>query len=764
MPAPRIVTGGRISTARAGERPRIVRSPPPRVGPAWGPSPVVRKLPQSLGATIATVGLALSSLVDSFDDNTVDTALWPNSFGAYSETGGRARITCDTGYNAYSSWLAYTLHESGMFLRAYPPAAGGATTEAWAQVLIKQQTAGTDIGFEISPLSGNLTMFSRVGFFDAGAVAVTYDATAHAWLQIRETGGTVYWETSPDGHTWTTRRTLTSPTWVGDPNLEFQLISHRSDGVNDYAEYDSLNVAPPVTAALGTASETDSGQTLPPSKRAALGISSGTETVQVLGRTKRITLGTALETSTGQTIGRMKSRTAGIAGEAGSGQAVSRTKSRTLSLASQIEAAQQPGRTKTRSTAPASSTETAQAATSTKRPTAGVASEAETAQALTAHRTAALGTAVESDAGVATAAHKKVTAATASQADAAVPLAKTKSRTLGQAVETSTAQTAGRLKSRAVGASTGIDAAQDMARSKRASVASASAGETSQGLIGAKTAAIASAADGEAAQDAHTAKTAPALCTVAVEAAQALHAAKTAYAGPALTQDGAQPLTAVKRHPVVAAAEICTVQQISVAGGVQPATDIGAARPLAALKQLTLGIAQESSQAVVPAAGKHAAVALAIGAETAQALGVAKRATLATAGETAQAVTLREAQLHQLPATQSTEAAQPLMPVKRRHLGTAAGTCTAGQLAVRKTRMLVPAAGTDTAVALIRGPLVEDVDVTVGAPYSPWAASSPHAAPYGVGAASDAWRPGALYGTPVTTAVPVEGWEVAAPC
>ncbi|MFE2469713.1 hypothetical protein [Streptomyces mirabilis] len=243
---------GTVTTARAGLRSTAVQSPPTRLGPAWGPAKTVRQLPEATGAMVAAVGLALGSLVDSFDDNFTDLALWPNSFGTYSETGGRARVSCDAGFNAYSSALTYRLAESSMFLRVYPPAAGGATTEAWTQILVKQMTNGTDLGFEISPFSGNLTMFSRVGFFDAGAVAIPYDAAAHAWLRIRETGSTVYWDTSPDTLTWTNQRALASPTWVTDPNLEFQLIAHRSDGTTDYAEFDNLNV--PVNVVQGAAS------------------------------------------------------------------------------------------------------------------------------------------------------------------------------------------------------------------------------------------------------------------------------------------------------------------------------------------------------------------------------------------------------------------------------------------------------------------------------------------------------------------------------
>lgn len=219
----------------------------------------------------------ISALVDDFNDGIVDPAKWPDSFGTYSEVGGRARVACNTGFNAYSSALAYTLAGSSVYLRGYPPAAGGATTEAWAQILIKSDVGGTDLGFELRAITGELVMFSRTGFFDAGAVNIPYDPAAHAWLRVRETGGTTYWDTSPDAATWTNRRTLASPAWVSATDLEFQLIAHRSDGTPDFAEFDNVNVTGTIVA-LGTAVETNTAQPLGRTKTRALGIATETDT------------------------------------------------------------------------------------------------------------------------------------------------------------------------------------------------------------------------------------------------------------------------------------------------------------------------------------------------------------------------------------------------------------------------------------------------------------------------------------------------------
>lgn len=189
------------------------------------------------------------TLLDTFDDNAVDTTKWPSNYntgagGVPTETGGRARVVCGTGFSAYASDTAYTLQDSHAWVRLFPPAAGGAASEAWGQLLIASSTSGTDVIFEVNAVTGLLTMAVRVGFFDAGAVSISYDATNHAWLRIRESGGSLLWDTSADGLTWTNRRTAVSPAWVADADLEMQLIAHRDSGTPDVAEFDSFNATP----------------------------------------------------------------------------------------------------------------------------------------------------------------------------------------------------------------------------------------------------------------------------------------------------------------------------------------------------------------------------------------------------------------------------------------------------------------------------------------------------------------------------------------
>lgn len=50
-------------------------------------------------------------------------------------------------------------------------------------------------------------------------VALDYDPLAHAWWRIREAGGRVLWDTSPNGSAWVNRRVAARTMDVGDLTL-----------------------------------------------------------------------------------------------------------------------------------------------------------------------------------------------------------------------------------------------------------------------------------------------------------------------------------------------------------------------------------------------------------------------------------------------------------------------------------------------------------------------------------------------------------------
>ncbi|MGA5767427.1 hypothetical protein ACPC36_08085 [Streptomyces pseudogriseolus] len=185
----------------------------------------------------------LTTLVDNFNDNVIGPN-WGDSYGGVTETGGRARVPLVAGaYAGYQTGRAWTLAGASIYLKTPTLPAASTGTDVGVHFMITSPVEGTGIGFKINRVTNKLRMQSNVDYFDAGAVELTYDAVNHLWLRLREDGTNVYWDTSPNGSTWTNRRTLATPAWVTTAidQCAVDLFCYRDAGVTDYAEYDNVN-------------------------------------------------------------------------------------------------------------------------------------------------------------------------------------------------------------------------------------------------------------------------------------------------------------------------------------------------------------------------------------------------------------------------------------------------------------------------------------------------------------------------------------------
>jgi hypothetical protein len=188
---------------------------------------------------------SLSTLQDNFNDSVIAPD-WGNSYGGVSESGGKAHVPCGTGYAGYQTAYSWTLAGASFFVAVTTVPAASTATEAYASVFVNHPdiaTNGTRIGYVINTVSGQLRCKNDVGYFDAGAVDLTYSAVDHKFLRIREDGTNVYWDTSPDGTTWTNRRTLATPAWITTSvdTCALDLSAHRDAGTPDEAQYDLAN-------------------------------------------------------------------------------------------------------------------------------------------------------------------------------------------------------------------------------------------------------------------------------------------------------------------------------------------------------------------------------------------------------------------------------------------------------------------------------------------------------------------------------------------
>ncbi|MER7738896.1 LamG-like jellyroll fold domain-containing protein [Streptomyces sp. NPDC096538] len=181
----------------------------------------------------------LAMLADDFDDDRISPTLWPASYGGATETGGRARIPVNPGaFAAYQTAREWKLAGSHFSVKMPTAPAAGGSSEAIVSVMVNSTTGGTRVGFSYNPVAGTLRCVNETAYWDASGVSLAYSPISHAWLRIRESGGTLYWETSSDGFGWTVRRSLATPAWVTAQTVTVELLGNRTSGTGDFVEFD----------------------------------------------------------------------------------------------------------------------------------------------------------------------------------------------------------------------------------------------------------------------------------------------------------------------------------------------------------------------------------------------------------------------------------------------------------------------------------------------------------------------------------------------
>ncbi|MGW0785748.1 LamG-like jellyroll fold domain-containing protein [Streptomyces sp. NPDC002913] len=182
---------------------------------------------------------ALEQLVDDFDDGRVDPAKWTTTGGS-TEVGGRLRQPMAATVARHTSVREWSLAGSQLTVKLCTVPGANGSSSASASWYVYSNTSGTRLRWSYNPLTGQLRAAIEVGGADAGGVNLTYSPIDHAWLRVRETSGTVYMETSPDGWDWTVRRSAATPAWVGTDMVQVEFAATRTGGTPDVIEWDYL--------------------------------------------------------------------------------------------------------------------------------------------------------------------------------------------------------------------------------------------------------------------------------------------------------------------------------------------------------------------------------------------------------------------------------------------------------------------------------------------------------------------------------------------
>lgn len=195
----------------------------------------------------------LSTLVDTFTTAPIGSQWTVNGAGVQD---GQLYVnaTQNAGVPVFSSARSaagYTFTGSSLMfeLKAVPGIAGN-TVNAQAWVMDPTPADTVDrIGFEYVGATNTLDCLGQTGatYTPIGTTtSLTYDPVAHRWLRIAHSGTAITWQTSPDGLTWTTRRTLSTgiPTWTTKTTLIASFEASRTTGTNDTLRIDNVNTTP----------------------------------------------------------------------------------------------------------------------------------------------------------------------------------------------------------------------------------------------------------------------------------------------------------------------------------------------------------------------------------------------------------------------------------------------------------------------------------------------------------------------------------------
>lgn len=124
--------------------------------------------------------------------------------GTAAVDAGQFRLPCTAGYTSlFSSPTTFDLTGQSVAVQVISQPGAVGTRE----FIIELELDANNAIFMFHS-GGDFVGRLRQGGANDSATLATYSATTHAWWRIRESGGSILWETSPDGVGWSTLRTL----------------------------------------------------------------------------------------------------------------------------------------------------------------------------------------------------------------------------------------------------------------------------------------------------------------------------------------------------------------------------------------------------------------------------------------------------------------------------------------------------------------------------------------------------------------------------
>lgn len=189
-----------------------------------------------------------ATLIDTFD-TAVDYGKWSNAYPHMGATpvveSGRLKLQyTGTQYCGLISRDMFDLTESGVFAQVVAPTEGFSSRETG----ILLRSGGGDHAMLMIVRGASppgILLRLRQNSSNSDSTLANYDPVAHAWFRMRIVGSTGYWDTSPDGTTWTNRRTVAlTPANFAAVTVGVETGQYVDNGTYPVAYFDDLNTTP----------------------------------------------------------------------------------------------------------------------------------------------------------------------------------------------------------------------------------------------------------------------------------------------------------------------------------------------------------------------------------------------------------------------------------------------------------------------------------------------------------------------------------------
>jgi hypothetical protein len=179
------------------------------------------------------------TLTDNFSDNLMDTSKWKVDNDAREvnqRVEARPPPHTNDGYAGYHSATSYDFMDSWVNVEVLQPlsVAGGNTY---------LRVGNSADNLRLMASNGRLHCIQMAGGSTATVATVPYDPVAHRWWQLRESGGTLYWEVSHDGKRWSTLFSKSSAnlTYLTSVPIYFRALTNNPTPIPGVALFGAFN-------------------------------------------------------------------------------------------------------------------------------------------------------------------------------------------------------------------------------------------------------------------------------------------------------------------------------------------------------------------------------------------------------------------------------------------------------------------------------------------------------------------------------------------